>query len=362
MPNLLLCMTPGVGLNTWEQIGTLQRELRPYKEYRRRGWNIKILTFDKARIPALPDGVEAVRFPDRKLLWLLPWTHNKLGAWADLIKTNQSVHAYFYTSAAKRWNKPILLRCGYVHGEFLETTRKFSPKTNLYKLMEQKAFHSSTHCEIPTEELFNWVSSKYGIANKKLSIVPNFVDVDVFKPISSVKKNERSVVSVGRLTPVKRFDLLIKACAGIPGCKLTIIGEGPEKTNLHQLAQDCNVQLSLPGNVSNDSLPQILQQHTIFAIVSSWEGHPKALVEAMACGMPCVGTEETGIQNVINHNKDGLLVKSSITSVGDGLNRLFQSKELRTDLSREARKKVEIHFSFDACFSHEYRIVQHMLA
>lgn len=355
-------MTPGVGLNSWAGIGSLQRELKPYTEYLKLGWKVKILTFDKKEVPALPDGIEAVRFPDRKLLWLLPWIHKEVGAWADLIKTNQSVHAFFYTNAARRWKKPILLRCGYVHGEFLETTKKFSPKTKLYQLMEKKAFHNSTHCEVPTEDLSKWVADNYGISNNKISIVPNFVDTDIFKPIDEIRKKENSVVSVGRLTPVKRYDLLIKACAEIPDCRLTIIGEGPERLKLMQLAEKHNILLSLPGNIPNHSLPQAVQEHVVFAIVSSWEGHPKALIEAMAGGMPCLGVETPGITRTINHQKTGVLVKPSLAAIANGLRELFDNPELRSNLSNEARKHVEDNFSFDECFSREYRIAEQLIA
>lgn len=79
MPNLLFCMTPGVGLNAWKSIGSLNRELKPYVEYVRRGWKVKILTFDKGEIPKLPDGIETVCMPNHRWLWFLPWTHKKLG-------------------------------------------------------------------------------------------------------------------------------------------------------------------------------------------------------------------------------------------------------------------------------------------
>ncbi len=362
MPNLLLCMTPGVGLSTWDKIGSLQRELKPYEEYLRRGWNVKILTFDKDLIPELPDGIEAVRFPDRTLLWLLPWTHKEVGVWADVIKTNQSVHAFFYTRAAKHWKKPILLRCGYVHGEFLETTMKPGLKIRLYQLMEKNAFRTSTHCEVPTEYLSRWVYDKYGVSNKNLSIVPNFVDMDLFMPAAKIVKKEHSVVSVGRLNPLKRYDLLIKACAEIPRCQLTIIGEGPEKGRLEQLAQKSGLKLTLTGNIDNRLLSQKIQEHTVFAIVSSWEGHPKALMEAMASGMPCLGVEAPGISGTLNHRKTGILVEPSLAAIVNGLKELFSSPELRSNLSSEARKYVEDNFSFDACFSREYGIAEQLLA
>ncbi len=353
MPNLLLCMTPGVGLNTWKGIGSFKRELSTYVEYVKRGWKVKILTFDKGKIPDLPEGIKAVRFPHRCFLFLLPRTHRKLSEWADVIKTNQSVHAYLYTKAARYWKKPILLRCGYVHGEYLETIKGLTSRVKLYQRLEARAFQEATCCQIPTEELSKWVQRRYYVPENKLTIVPNFVDTGLFRSMAVDKKN-RSVISVGRLVPVKRYDLLIKACAEIPGCSLTIVGEGPERQNLEVLAKKRKLDLNLTGNLPNEKIPQALQAHQVFAITSSWEGHPKALVEAMACGMPCLCVDGIGIRNIIDNGNNGWLVKASHYSLVGGISELFENHELRDKLSRDAREYVLERYGFDTCFTREY--------
>jgi glycosyltransferase involved in cell wall biosynthesis len=360
MPNLLLCMTPGIGLNTWESIGSLKRELSTYVEYVRRGWKVKILTFDKGEISDLPDGIKAIRFPNRCLLFLLPWTHRKLSEWADVIKTNQSVHAYLYTKAARYWKKPIILRCGYVHGEYLETIKGLTSRVKLYQRMEAMAFQEATCCQVPTEELSKWVHKRYHIPENKISIVPNFVDIDLFRPMAVDKKN-RSVISVGRLVPVKRYDLLIKACAEIPGCRLTIVGEGRERQNLENLAKEKNLDLNLTGNLPNEKLPQVLQGQQVFAITSSWEGHPKVLVEAMACGMPCLCVDDIGIRNIIENGKNGWLVKAAHDSLVNGISKLFENHVLCDKLSRGAREYVMERYGFNACFSREYDLINSII-
>lgn len=357
MPNLLFLMTPGVGLNVWKNIGSLNRELKPYMEYMRRGWKVKILTFDKGDIPELPEGIEAIRFQHPHLLWFLPWTNRKLGEWADIIKTNQSAHAYYYTYAARIWKRPILLRCGYVHGEFLETTQGLTPKTKFYQWLEKKAFQKATLCQVPTEELSKWVQTRYDIPKSKISVVPNFVDTDIFKPIAGVPKKEKSVISVGRLHPVKRFDFLIKACAEIPGCELTLVGEGPENPCLQQLAREFGLKLNLPGNIPNESLPKIIQSHIIFAMTSEWEGHPKALIEAMACGIPVLGVHAIGISNIIQHGENGIVVEPHVEDIKDGLNLLFSDNVLREKVSHNARKFALTNYSFENVMEKDFNSI-----
>ena len=353
-------MTPGVGLNTWKSIGSLNRELRVYVEYVRRGWNVTILTFDSGEIPDLPEGIRAVRFPHRYLLFLLPWTHRLLCEWADVIKTNQSNRAFLYTWAAKYRKKPILLRCGYVHGEYLEITMGLTPKVRLYQRMEARAFRETTRSQVPTEELSRWVHKKYHVPEDKITVVPNFVDIDLFKPVAC-DKNNKSIIAVGRLVPVKQYDMLIKACSEIPGCTLTIVGEGPERQNLAHLANAMKVQLDLPGNLPNEKLPKLLQEHQLFAITSSWEGHPKALIEAMACEMPCLCVEGIGIKNIIEHGKNGWFVKASHDSLVDGITRLLDDRELCSSLSKDSREYVLKRYGFNACFSREYALVSSLI-
>ena len=360
MPNLLLCMTPGVGLNTWDGIGSLKRELSIYVEYVQRGWKVKILTFDKGAIPDLPEGIKAVRFPHRYLLFILPWTHRKLGEWADIIKTNQSVHAYLYTRAAKHWKKPILLRCGYVHGEYLETTIGFKSRVKFYQRLETKAFQEAAHCQVPTEELSRWVHKRYCIPENKIAVVPNFVDIDLFRPVAG-SRYKKSIIAVGRLMPVKRYDLLINACAEIPECRLTIVGDGPERQNLENLAKEKKLVLNLTGNIPNEKLPQVLHQQQLFAITSSWEGHPKALIEAMACGMPCLCVEDTGIRNIIENGRNGWLVKASHSYLVNGISELLENHVLCENLSRGAREFVLGRYGFNTCFSREYDLISSLV-
>jgi glycosyltransferase involved in cell wall biosynthesis len=355
-------MTPGVGLNTWKSIGSLHRELKPYTEYVKKGWNVKILTFDMKNIPALPEGLEAVRFPyHRRLLMLLPLTHKELGKWANVIKTNQSVHAYLYTNAAKLWKKPILLRCGYVHGEYLETTIGLTRRIRFYQWLEAKAFDQATHCQVPTGELSKWIQKRYRIPEQKISVLPNFVDTEVFKPMPEVRKQEKSVISTGRLSPVKQFDLLIRACAKIPGCSLTIAGEGPERSKLEIIGRELGVNLKLSGNVPNANLPLLLNQHQVFAITSKWEGHPKALIEAMACGMPCISVNSTGLRNFIRNNVNGLIVDPEPQSISNGISTLFKNNDLSQKIGYQANNIIEKSFSFAKLFESEFKIIENHL-
>ena len=357
MPNLLFCMTPGVGLGSWERIGSLNKELRPYVEYVRRGWKVKILTFDRGKIPRLPDGITAIKSTNRNLLWFLALKHKELGTWADLIKTNQSLNGWYYVFAARIWKKPVLLRCGYVHGEYLEVTRGKSIMVKLYQFLESLAFRAADYCQVPTKELSEWVQRRYKIYGHKINIVPNFVDTEIFKPAGGFAKKEKSVISIGRLEPVKRFDLLIAACAQIAGCSLTIIGEGSQRQKLARLAEGLKVNLALPGNIANENLPEVLNQHQVFALTSAWEGHPKALLEAMACGLPSVIVKATGTTAVAREGVNCCLAEPDVTDIKNKLLRLLNDSELFKNISKQAREFVLSNFTFRESMSKEFEFL-----
>jgi len=362
MPNLLVCMTPGVGLRTWKEIGNINRELMPYREYVRKGWKVKLLTYDADDFPQRYEDFEIVRIPYRKTyLFALPWLAREAGRWADLIKTNQSTSAHYYTAAANSWKKPILLRCGYVHGESLEITQGRTRKTLRYQRKEARAFRAATHCQVPTAELAAWVRTNYAVNAEKISVVPNFVDTDIFRPGDVGDDNFFSVISVGRLSPVKRFDLLIEACSGIENCRLTIVGEGAERERLLALAREKKVCLELPGNIPNEQLPALLTQHRVFALASSWEGHPKALIEAMACGIACVGTDSPGVINVIEPGKNGILPAGTPGELGAAIRLLLENSEKRKLMGDEARKFVENNYAFQIVIDRELKIAEGLL-
>ena len=361
MANLLFCMTPGMGLKDWQDNGSLKRELIPYLEYARQGWTVKVLTFDTGAIPDLPEGLEVVRFPSERFLWFLPWLRRDLGSWADIIKTNQSTHAYFYTWAASLWRKPVLLRCGYIYGKNLENIHGSNLRVKLYQWLEKKAFNMATHCQVPTEELAEWICAKYKIPKNRISVTPNFVDTSIFAPEEKIRKDKKSVISIGRLDSVKRFDILIRACARIPGVKLTIIGQGPQREDLKNLAQKLNLNLELPGNVPNEELPKILNRHEVFAIASEWEGNPKVLIEAMACGKASVGANTPGINTIIRHGWNGLLCQPDPKEFTDAINRLFEDTDFTKQIEKNAVDFTRLKYSSDIVFNDEKNNIERIL-
>jgi glycosyltransferase involved in cell wall biosynthesis len=357
-------MTPGVSLHTWKKQGILNREIRPYLSLVETGWRVKILTFRKERAKhyGLPAEIQTVFFPHHRLLGWLPYIYASLSAQTDILQTNQSYGAWHYTGAAQQWKKPILLRCGFVYGQGLEVEKGNTKDVRGYQRLEARAFAQATMVETTTRDLANWIVERYHIAPGKVEVIPNYIDASRFCPDHKITKEPASVVSIGNLHPVKRFELLIEACSMVEVSRLTIIGDGPEESRLRNLAMRLHVNLTLPGRVPNEALPGLLRRAQIYAVTSLREGHPKALFEAMACSLGCVGVNVTGIRESLLESGGGLLVEASPVAIARGLADLKSDRELCESAGRRGREFVESTMSYPLVLSRKMSLLERCLA
>jgi glycosyltransferase involved in cell wall biosynthesis len=149
------------------------------------------------------------------------------------------------------------------------------------------------------------------------------------------------VVAVGRLVPVKRFDLLIRSLVElherVPATRAVIIGEGYERTALEALRHELGADewLDLPGHVSDDELVDWYRRAWVVASSSQREGWGMTLTEAAACGTPAVATAIAGHTDAVLDGESGLLVDRP-EDLGDALVRVIESDILRSRLAKGA--------------------------
>jgi len=143
----------------------------------------------------------------------------------------------------------------------------------------------------------------------------------------------------------------------VPAARLKLVGDGPLRSYLEDLAKELGVteRVVFAGRKPSSQLPAILNRAQAFALTSHYEGHPKALIEAMACGVAVLGTDVEGIRNVIRHEETGLLCPPSPEGIAAALTRLLEDAPLREKLGRGAREFAIREYSLD-------RIAQQELA
>ena len=96
----------------------------------------------------------------------------------------------------------------------------------------------------------------------------------------------------------------------------------------------------------SDDVASYLSASDVFVLPSAREGHPKTLVEAMACGLAVVGTDAPGIRDVIVSGETGLLVENDRVAFREAIARLLADGDRRARLGRHARDYAREHFSF----------------
>lgn len=205
---------------------------------------------------------------------------------------------------------------------------------------------------------------KLAIPQTHIQRIPNGIDLDEFSPPALSQRTEARqklnisikdtvILFVGRLEPVKRIDILLKAwkhleeCAN---CKLIIVGEGSQATTLRSLADDLDAQVRFDG--ASDEIIVYLHAADIFVLPtgtrssSSYEGLSVALLEAMATGLAVIAADSTGNRVFIIHNDNGLLFNvENVTDLARQLKYLVNHPDLRLHLGSKARKSVSLEYS-----------------
>jgi glycosyltransferase involved in cell wall biosynthesis len=176
----------------------------------------------------------------------------------------------------------------------------------------------------------------------RISVVPPGINPR-FSP-GSDRSPVPLVVAVGRLMPVKRFDLLITAMAGVrsqvPYTQLVIVGEGAERERLEDLVErlDATEWVRLPGHVSDADLVDLYRQAWLVASASAAEGWGMTITEAAACGTPAVVTDIGGHRDAVAPGVTGVLAAPE--RLGAEIEVVLQDPSLRQRLGRAAQARA----------------------
>ena len=192
----------------------------------------------------------------------------------------------------------------------------------------------------------------------KLAVIHCGVDVRAFSPQGrqAAANGRLSVLSVGRLVAVKGQGVLIEAVATLAregaDVSLTIVGDGPRRAALEQLACRYGVsdRVQFAGRVGQDDIRAHYDAADVFCLSSFAEGVPVVLMEAMATGVPVVATRINGIPELIEDGESGVLVPPGRADLLAAVLRgLTADVPRRAALAAAGRRRVEADFEVDAC-------------
>jgi glycosyltransferase involved in cell wall biosynthesis len=208
----------------------------------------------------------------------------------------------------------------------------------------------SVSCVVPlNEEAFDQLVAD-GFHPKQIIHIPNGVNVDRIQPKSSYDTaGSLNILYVGRLHASKGLEVLLEALTLLPQAltwHCALVGSGPAHTALAQRTAALGLQerVTFTGEVADVS--PYLEQADVFVLPSRTEGISNALLEAMAAGLPCVGTDNAGNRRILTHGETGLLVAlDDAEAVAGSLASLLADARLRERLGRAGRHLVETRFN-----------------
>jgi colanic acid/amylovoran biosynthesis glycosyltransferase len=201
-----------------------------------------------------------------------------------------------------------------------------------------------------------YLQQVYGSVANSVRRIYNGLDLSQFSYTSPANRPPL-ILSVGRLVEKKGLSILIEACALLQqwGCdfQCQIVGTGELAGQLNTQIARLNLtdRVCLMGARPQNEVFELMQQAAVFAApyIIGRDGNrdalPTVLLEAMALGTPCVGTDVTGIPELIRHQQTGFIVsQNNGEALALALGKLLENPSLRVELATEARKLMESEF------------------
>ncbi len=214
----------------------------------------------------------------------------------------------------------------------------------------------------------------FGVPHEKIRLIPRGVNLEEFKLRQNPTGNGNGKVIVGlvgRLTPIKGHSLFLKAMARvarvIPNLQIQIIGDAPKpqyKEELLTLTRNLGLEHAVEFLGTRYDIPELLSRMDVLVAPSvGEEAFGRVVIEAGACGVPVVATRMGGLVDVVENEKDGLLVGPDDPRIlADAVLRLLKDTEYAQKLARSLRKKVETEFTLEKMFDRTLKIYGEALA
>lgn len=278
----------------------------------------------------------------------------------NIFKSNQMDGAWAPLICKFVFRKPFILRTGYTLSIFLKKRSKSKIKIFLSMLLEKTAYKFADLSLVSSIKDKEYIINKYNTVPSKIDILYNYIDIELFKDMKMQRKSK--ILFVGRLSNQKNLENIINAIKST-NFRLDIYGEGEEKENLNKLASKNNVNIKFKGLIENSKLPLIFNDYKYYILASHYEGMPKTLLEAMASGCLCIGTNVDGINEVIEHNKNGILINNTDSNSILNILNILENIEpsFYKTLTSNGVKTIEETFSLASIAKKEKKLINNLM-
>ncbi len=206
-----------------------------------------------------------------------------------------------------------------------------------------------------------------------IRVIPNFIDPEIYRPGSDdghlralAPHGEKVVMHISNFRRVKRVDDVVRIFARIREAhpaRLVFIGDGPERVMASELAESLGIASDVVFLGKLESVANLLAGADLFLLPSEQESFGLVALEAMASGVPVVGTGESGLQEVVDHGLTGFLhpVGAVDDMAASGL-RLLEDRTLWAAFSERARSAAVDRYSVELIVPMYERMYEEVMA
>lgn len=313
-------------------------------------------------------GINVHRVIEPRLNWLRRFGHvvreyvlcrRFSSALVELNKVKPLSFVLFHSHSAAAMAKPNLgafLPCGLVvHGDIF--TR---PKGSYDALLTWFYKHSSRRAYQTIDLLIALSPSmrvkalEYGVESHRVVIIPNGIDVNhtEVREISNTADGVFRLLLIGRLSVEKAPLVLLEALTLLDrSIHLSIAGTGPLEPDVRQFIKSNHLKdrVALLGQLTPTQINDLYLNSDVLCVPSLNDPLPTVILEAMNAGVPVVASEVDGIPFMVKDGVTGILVPPNQPRLlSQAISKLVESAQLRGELARAARKRLNENFSLSA--------------
>jgi glycosyltransferase involved in cell wall biosynthesis len=213
-----------------------------------------------------------------------------------------------------------------------------------------------------------------GFAGRRIEIIENGIEVDRYSPAPDkaglkhtlgLEPDRKYIIHVARHHPVKDQPTLLRGfAAALPdlvGVDLLMVGDGPLRADLEDLAVDLRVPDRVKFLGIRSDIPDLMRAADAFALTSVSEAASLTLLEAMASGLPVVVTNVGGNPEIVRHEREGLLFpRGDAAGCAAAFRRLFNEPGLRATLGAASQTRARERYRLDRTVEEYYRLYERL--
>lgn len=258
---------------------------------------------------------------------------------------------------AKRFKKPYIIS---PRGSFMQNPlqRKSLKKKMYLWLIEKRNLTGASALHFTTEQEAADYLKKFPRTHS--FVVPNIISAPAsasgkfsLRETFKIEKDEKIILSLGRLHPIKGFDTLIPAFAEvikkIPNTTLVVAGEseGGYQIEIEKLTQAFHVEgkVVFTGMLGGEKKEAALRESNIFVLPSYSENFGMAVGGAMQASLPVVVTDAVGISDVVARTESGRVIQKDVTACADAITEILGNSKMAKRFGENGRRAVAENFS-----------------